>query len=120
MEDLCYNNEVTPRPLVYTVGRTSLPIPVHPAFQDQIAKVPRQFYTKPVKGTSTILPGFQEYLEPVYQPIGDTRKQKGGEKDPPWAPKPSLIYGVITEKQVAKYVTPDPVRIRVDGLRKNM
>ena len=41
---------------------------------------------------------------------------KGVEQELVSKAKSSLIYGVITEKQAAKYVTPDPVRIRVDGL----
>ena len=56
----------------------------------------------------------EKHLEPVYQEIRQIRKQK--EQEPAWAPKPSLIYGVITAKEVARYVPPEPVRIRVDGL----
>ena len=61
----------------------------------------------------------QEQGEPVYQEIGEIkkiRKQKAGEEEPSWAPKPSLVYGVFTEKQVAKYVPPDQVVVRPELL----
>ena len=61
----------------------------------------------------------QDHGEPVYQEIGEIkkiRKQKAGEKEPSWAPKSSLVYGVFTEKQVAKYVPPDQVVVRPELL----
>ena len=45
--------------------------------------------------------------EPVYQEIKEVRaaKQKAAE-EPSWAPKPTIVYGVITAKERAKYIPP--------------
>ena len=46
--------------------------------------------------------------EPVYQEIKETSraaKQKTLE-EPSWAPKPTIVYGVITAKERAKYIPP--------------
>merc|ERR1712018_704921 len=45
--------------------------------------------------------------EPVYQEIKEVRaaKQKAME-EPSWAPKPTIVYGVITAKERAKYIPP--------------
>ena len=59
----------------------------------------------------------QEYGQSVYQEIGDIKKiGKQKEKEPSWAPKPSLVYRVFTEKQVAKYFPPDQVVVRPELL----
>ena len=105
-----------PYPL-HTVGKTSLPYPAQPAYQAQHARLSYLSYqsnSKHTEGSLSMLPG--SHVEPVYLTIGEIRKQKVMEEEPVSKAKSSLIYGVITEKQVAKYVTPDPVRIRVDAL----
>jgi len=47
--------------------------------------------------------------EPVYQEIKEVRamqKQKAIMEEPAWAPKPTIVYGVITAKERAKYIPP--------------
>ena len=47
--------------------------------------------------------------EPVYQEIKEVRamqKQKAILEEPAWAPKPTIVYGVITAKERAKYIPP--------------
>ena len=53
--------------------------------------------------------------EPVYQEIKEVRaakEQKQKQKktiikeEPAWAPKPTIVYGVITAKERAKYIPP--------------
>ena len=48
-----------------------------------------------------------KHEEPIYQEIKEVRaaKQKAME-EPPWAPKPTIVYGVITAKEKAKYIPP--------------
>ena len=48
-----------------------------------------------------------KHEEPIYQEIKEVRaaKQKAME-EPPWAPKPTIVYGVITAKERAKYIPP--------------
>ena len=49
-------------------------------------------------------------LEPVYQEIGHSkegdnkRKVEEKEVEPNWAPKPNVVYGMITAKEVARYI----------------
>ena len=118
MDNLWDHKQVNHGPPVHGLGMTrpSLPHPVHPALQAQLARLPCQLYAQPGKGSLDILPGSQSHVEPIYQTIGEIRKQKARMEEPLSKAKPCLIYGVITEKQVAKYVTPDPVRIRADAL----
>ena len=49
----------------------------------------------------------EKQVEPVYQEIKEVRaaKQKAME-EPSWAPKPTIVYGVITAKERAKYIPP--------------
>ena len=56
--------------------------------------------------------------EPVYQEIGEQRRQKKKVtvEEPPWAPQPQVAYGRITTKEVARYLPPDPVLVRPDKL----
>ena len=47
--------------------------------------------------------------EPVYQEIKEVRamqKQTAIMEEPAWAPKPTIVYGVITAKERAKYIPP--------------
>ena len=48
--------------------------------------------------------------EPVYQEIKEVRAMQKQKKaimeEPAWAPKPTIVYGVITAKERAKYIPP--------------
>jgi len=52
--------------------------------------------------------------EPVYQEIKEVRaamqmqkkKKTDIKEEPAWAPKPTIVYGVITAKERAKYIPP--------------
>ena len=51
--------------------------------------------------------------EPVYQEIKEVRAAKEQKQkktiimeEPAWAPKPTIVYGVITAKERAKYIPP--------------
>jgi len=52
--------------------------------------------------------------EPVYQEIKEVRaamqkhkqKKTSIKEEPAWAPKPTIVYGVITAKERAKYIPP--------------
>lgn len=47
--------------------------------------------------------------EPLYQEIGPNRHKQKVEGEPSWAPKPRVVYGVITAKEVAKFVPSKPL-----------
>ena len=65
--------------------------------------------------------------EPIYQEIVGSQKQKKSsssymefqqvlDEEPSWAPKPSVVYGLITAKEVARYVPPQSVLVRPEKI----
>ena len=67
-----------------------------------------------------VTPGVGQEQEPVYQEIEELHKQKKKlqkesqkelHEEPSWAPAP-VVYGLITAKEVARYVPPDSVMVR--------
>ena len=68
-------------------------------------------------------PGVGQEQEPVYQEIGELPNQKKKlhkesqkelHEEPSWAPAPAVVYGLITAKEVARYVPPNSVMVRPD------
>ena len=66
-------------------------------------------------------PGVGQEQEPVYQEIEELQKQKKKlhkeskkefYEEPSWAPTPPVVYGLITAKEVARYVPPNSLLVR--------
>ena len=65
--------------------------------------------------------GQEQEQEPVYQEIRELQKQKKKlqkesqkevHEEPSWAPSPAVVYGLITAKEVARYVPPNSGLVR--------
>ena len=66
-------------------------------------------------------PGVCQREEPIYhEMVGLQKQNKTSHKDPhnkfpeepSWAPAPAVLYGLITAKEVARYVPPNSVLVR--------
>ena len=68
-----------------------------------------------------VWPGARQEQEPAYQEIGEVQTQKKKlhkefPGEPSWAPKPAVVYGVITAKEVARYVPSHSLLVRPEKL----
>ena len=70
-------------------------------------------------------PGVGQEQEPVYQEIWELQKQKKKlqnesqkefDGEPSWAPAPSVVYGLITAKEVARYFPPNSGLVRPEKI----
>jgi hypothetical protein len=68
-----------------------------------------------------VWPGARQEQEPAYQEIGELQTQKKKlhnefPEEPSWAPAPAVVYGLITAKEVARYVPAQSVLVRPEKL----